>query len=124
MLTKEWLTENMPEKVETLEDYAKVEKFLMDWREMSGGAEGAYTFISTTSKSDLKKLSARVWNLANSFLDFCIRKYNMLSSYLQANQGKLPQESVHIITRYGDIDIERSKAIAEALKGIATMLEI
>lgn len=124
MLTKQWFYDNMPEKVETIEDYAKIEKFLLSWQEMSGGDQETYDFIVSLKKKELKELSVKVWNLANSFLNYCLKKYNMFHDFLQANQGKLSNETMHTLIKYGDTDIERSKAIAEALKGIATMLEI
>ena len=124
MLTQQWFYENIPEKVETYDDYRKVVHFLRDWRENTKDVEALCHFIYITDDIELTKMSTKVWKLANLFLDFCSTKYKLLREFLKDNANNLLSEQATAIFHYSETDLEESKSIAEALKTVALILEI
>jgi len=124
MLTTQWFNDNIPEKVENYEDYRQVINFLRNWRDITKNVEEVYAFIINTDDKELAQMSMKAWKLANAFLDFCTDKYTMLGDFLKSNKRNLSAEQAMTIFEYSEKDVEESKSIANALKTVASVLEI
>ena len=124
MLTVQWFNENIPEKVQTYEDYKKVADFLTELYSNTRDTEEICNFINNTDDKELAEMSKKVWNLVNSFLDFCTSKYTLLGDFLKDNRETLSSKQAEAILKYSEKDVEASRSIAKTLSAVVTLFEV
>ena len=121
MLTLEWFDKEMPQEINSNEDYNKLLRFLNNWPIESECAEKAYDFITNISKDQRSALKERILQLACSFLKFQILKANFITAILKDNAKALSNETKSALINYGNYEFNRSENIATALKLLSKM---
>ena len=121
MLTLEWFDKEMPQEINSNEDYTKLLKFLNNWSVESECAEKTYDFITNISKDQRSALKERILQLTNSFLKFQILKANFITDILNDNAKTLSYKTKHALINYGNAEFNRSENIVAVLKLLSKM---
>lgn len=121
MLTLEWFDKEMPQEINSNEDYNKLLKFLKNWPVESECAEKAYDFITNISKDQRSALKERILQLTGSFLKFQILKANFITDILNDNAKTLSYETKSALINYGNAEFNRSENIVAVLKLLSKM---
>lgn len=121
MLTLEWFDKEMPQEINSNEDYNKLLRFLNNWPVESECAEKAYDFITNISKDQRSALKERVLQLTSSFLKFQILKANFITAILKDNAKALSNETKSALINYGNAEFNRSESIVTVLKLLSEM---
>lgn len=121
MLTLEWFDKEMPQEINSNEDYNKLLRFLTNWPIESECAEKAYDFITNISKDQRSTLKERILQLTGSFLKFQILKANFITAILKDNAKTLSYETKSALIDYGNAEFNRSENIVAALKLLSKM---
>lgn len=121
MLTLEWFDKEMPQEINSNEDYNKLLRFLNNWPVESECAEKAYDFITNISKDQRSALKERILQLTSSFLKFQIVKANFITAILKDNAKALSNETKSALINYGNAEFNRSENIVTVLKLLSEM---
>ena len=121
MLTIDWFKEALPKEINNQQDYDKLVGFITNLMDKAGNLKNLQTFIKNLDTTTNYELSYQLAIALKTFLDFQLKRLGFIIQIFKDNQQQLSVTTTNEITKYCNIELDKSKTILDILNSILNL---
>ena len=121
MLTIDWFKEALPKAINNQQDYDKLVVFITTLMDKAGNLENLQKFIKNLDTATNYTLSYQLAIALKTFLDFQLKRLGFMIQIYKDNQQQLSTDTKTEITKYCNVEFDKSKTILDILNSILNL---